>query len=378
MKFSATFWVMVSLAFGVGGWFLGRNSVSAEGAKAAVVNSVVQSNTAAATSNKTPVQVSGQISSPVDRFREACDCNDPMAQMAMFVQALEGITKENYREFGAQWTKLLAQGMPPSGIDRLYNVRLGQVLAVKSLSFRTGSEKDFQVLGSIKESLVGALQTDPDGVQLWFDGLKNERFRESLLDGFVTGMAARDVTQAVRFVGTLDPDLRKRSLAAVVKALRQSERPENLSAWFQSTAADPSLANSPVLPELFDATLQAALAIRQSIPTAAKLLEEHAGKAYVDLEQARGVAAKYAQENLKGALEWAARMEATHPLEERGTILMEASGAARGKDLETAADWCQKHVTGTLREVVLRNLVENAEARDPALAQRIRGWLAAP
>jgi hypothetical protein len=356
MKFSAIFWIMLSLFFGVGGWFLGRSSVSTEGARAAVVNSVDQSNTAAATSNKTPVQVPVQASSPVDRFRDACDCKDPMAQMAMFVQALEGITKENYREFSAQWTKLLARGRPPSGIDRLFNMRMGQVLGVATLSFRTGSEKDFQVLGSIKESLLGAMQTDPVGVKLWFDGLKNERFREGLLDGYVSGMATKDVTQALRFVGTLDPDLRQRSLAAVVSALRQSERPENLSAWFVSTAADPSLANSPVLPDLFNATLQASLAIRQSIPTAATLLEEHAGKAYVDLQQARGVAAKYAQENLKDALARAARMEATHPL----------------------ADWCQKHVTGTLRELVLRNLVENAEAQDPALAQRIRGWLAAP
>jgi hypothetical protein len=104
-------------------------------------------------------------------------------------------------------------------------------------------------------------------------------------------------------------------------------------------------------------------------------LEEHAGWDYVDLEQAREVAAKYALENLPDALGWAARMESTHPLAEPGSILMEATGALRGKELVTAAEWCRDHVTGSLRATVLRNLAENAEEQDPATAQRILSWL---
>jgi hypothetical protein len=380
MRSSQILWLLAVVAAGAGGWLAGRSQRepgSSNGASDTRRFETTGNGSATAGAPLPSAQQLGAESGP-QAFLKTLRTPRPADRLKGFLAELDRITPENVEQYRAAWTEFLASGKPDATVAALYNMRMGEVMGARLLSDRIGNPWDFKVMGSIAEEMTGAMRTDPAGVRQWFDGLKNERFREGMFGGYASALALTDLPAAMRLMTSVPPEFRHQCASAVVSAIRQTGGSAGLVDWLRTTLNSPANAEAEWLSEVFDEAVAQTSKTRQSASIGAALLEEYAGKPYADMSSSLEVAGRYAAFKPMEALAWAERMETKDPDQPAGALLNAVIKAAAEPELRAMAEWCIKRNDGPARESAVAALRDRSASLPPEFKGQIESVLGQP
>jgi hypothetical protein len=367
MKLKTLFWPIVTVLGTVIGWYFGRQSIEAinssdQSGSSAVVAQAAQPDSKA---SNTAQALEQKARASAEQMGLALANQNHLKALHGFLTALDGMTVENDAAFSDAWRKLLAEGRAPMEFHSYFNRRRGEVIGAKILAERTGDANDYKAFGAVCEELRGAMTIDPAGVRAWYDGLKDERFREGLFQPYVTALAMSDPNAVLALIPSLPTDIQPKCIASVTSALLKKGGDAGMRNWFDQQAGKVASEQPPWLQTAFSDVLNKIPINRYAASEWAVFLEKHLGQAYADTKRVGTIASSYVYSDPAGALAWAQRIATKDPTLNPGQLYARMTKDAREEDLPTIADWCLKELSGDQRAQALAGIQSRATALTP-------------
>ena len=368
MKLTSLIWPILTALGTALGWHLGRQAQpmaydSTQSAGSTTVTQQAGPAHGGGASGKKRLETNGAVAA--GQMVQALSNPNPSKALQSFLAALDGMTEENVESFRDTFRRLLGEGRAPYEFQSHYNRRLGEVMGVKQLAKRTGDANDMKAFGAVCDEMRGAMMTDPKGVRDWYDGLKNEQFREGLLQPYLTALAASDTNAVLAMIPSLPAEFQPKCISSVTSALVRQGGDAAIRDWFDQLASKPAPEQPPWLKTAFADVLHKVPINRYAAPDWATFLEKHLGQTYADSSTAAAIASSYMYSHPESALAWVQRISAKDSKLNAGQLYGRMANDARAEDLSGIADWCLQKLSGGERAQALAGLQSRVASLAP-------------
>ena len=310
------------------------------------------------------------------QFRCALSSLDRLERMKNLLVLLDKMTPENGQAYLDGWLDFVNDQPVPVAEAQLFNRRIGEVLGSVVVGRRTGTAWDEKnALSAVREQFIGWMYADSAAAKGWLDGLKNESFREKLLDAYVVVTAQKDMPGALAFLQSLPEEMQPQSASVIITAAKAARNQEQLGAWFQDLVKGAGeQKDASWLRATGDALMQNLAGARTAGASAAAIYEAHCGQPYMSAQWGARLAGVYARSDAAEGLAWAAKMSAAGQEE----MLPAAIVGILPDKLDHALQWAQATPGGPQRDSLLAGLAERYAATDEVKAEQIRAMISVP
>jgi hypothetical protein len=297
-----------------------------------------------------------------------------MERMKSMLVVLDKMTPENGQTYLDGWLEYVNQAPPPLAESPLFDRKIGEVLGPVVVGKRTGTSWDMaRANNAVREQFLGWMTVDPAAAKAWMDGLKNEEFRERLVDEYVSGIAQKDVSGALTFLKTLPEDLHGPSAEAIVAAVKAEKSQEELGLWLNNLAAGAGEEKDAAwLRSVSNALMQNLANGRMVGAPAAAIFEQHRGQPYMESSWGGTLAQAYARSDTPAGLAWAAGFS------DDANMLQSAIRGVPPEKFDDAIQWAQSPGAGNARDSVLNGIADRLQSGDPAKAEQVRALVNSP
>ncbi len=201
---------------------------------------------------------------------------------------------------------------------------------------------DYKVRGVLHAEIRGAMETDPDGVRRWFDGLQDEKWRETVLEAYLPALGEQNPEQMLDFREKLPNDLKAKCIKAMVKGVFAGGDNNTLQEWMDNKVM--THAKADWLPQAFSEVMGTMHMHRYASPDIAAFIEKHVGAPYVDYRNVEWIAEGYMDREPLAAMEWAQRMRKADPSSLPEGIFERMLSQAKPADRPQVQVWMERNL----------------------------------